>query len=55
LDLDFILIAWRIGLEFIWNFEIGLGIEMKIYGIGLEFEIGMKLIFNLDLDWKLYF
>jgi hypothetical protein len=33
LDLDFILIEWRngfiIGLEFIWNFEIGLGIEIE--------------------------
>jgi hypothetical protein len=33
LDLDFISIEWRnrfkTGLKFIWNFEIGLGIEIE--------------------------
>jgi len=36
--------------EFVWNLEIGLKIENIFLAIGLEFEIRIKLIFNLDLD-----
>jgi hypothetical protein len=27
-------------------------LKLKIYGIGLEFGVGKKLIFNLDLDFN---
>jgi len=46
-------------LEFIWNFEIGLGIEIENlwnwFGIWGWKEINFQFGFGLQLNWKLYF
>jgi len=43
-------LSFIILFEFVWNLEIGLKIENIFLAIGLEFDIRIKLIFNLDLD-----